>query len=93
MTPSLFNEIEEHINIVEREWTDPLPSPVVEEHEGFQVVRIFRNSSVPTESRLESNTSSKINRLQFTLFFNPATSLHANNKDKSILNRSPSLKL
>ena len=39
MTPSLFNEIEEHINIVEREWADPLPSPVIEEHEGFQVVR------------------------------------------------------
>jgi len=39
MTPSLFNEIEEYIDKIEREWTDPLPSPVIEEHEGFQVVR------------------------------------------------------
>ena len=39
MTPSLFNEIEEYIDKIEREWTDPLPLPIVEEYEGFQVVR------------------------------------------------------
>lgn len=37
--PSLFNEIEEYIEQIEREWADPLPSPIIEEHEGFQIVR------------------------------------------------------
>ena len=39
MTPSLFNEVEEYIDKIEREWIDPFPPPVVEEHEGFQIVR------------------------------------------------------
>ena len=35
----LFNEVDEYIEKIEREWTDPLPAPIIEEHEGFQIVR------------------------------------------------------
>ena len=55
--------------------------------------RMERKDSVATSSKLPSNTSSNINKLQLREFFNCATARHANNNDKSIFRFSPSLKL
>jgi len=33
------SEIDKYIDVISKEWTDPLPPPIVEEYEGFQVVR------------------------------------------------------
>jgi len=55
------------------------------------VCSIFKNSSVPPSSSELSNTSSRINKLVLTEFFNLAIDLQVNSNDKSILIFSPSL--
>jgi len=52
------NEIDEYIDVISKEWTDPLPSPIIQEHEGFQVVRedlINGSSKVRASDYLVSN--------------------------------------
>jgi len=39
MTTKTMTEVEKYMEIIDKEWTDPLSDPIIEEHEGFQIVR------------------------------------------------------